>query len=79
MNTNTTSAPSATVVLGEAVAVALEARVDTTENPLAEVMRCSEEDFPLVAVSGFAVATCEQPSWSCSMSPRVTATRSSKS
>ena len=35
--------------------------------------------FPLADVSVFAAATCERPSWSCSMSHPATATKSSKS
>jgi hypothetical protein len=78
VNTSTKSAPSETVILAEAVAVAVEAPVDTAEVPSVEVTRCSEVDFPLAAVSGFAVATFERPSWFCSTSPLATATRSSR-
>lgn len=67
------------MVLGEKVADAAGAQVDTAEDLLVEATKCSEADFRLAAVSDFAAATYERPSWSCSMKNRATATRSSRS
>jgi hypothetical protein len=78
MKTDTRSALSVIVVLEEADAVAFEAPVDTAD-PSVEATRCSEADFRPVAVSDFAEVTFERPSWSCSMSHRAMAIKSSKS
>jgi hypothetical protein len=78
MNTITVSVPNATVVPEEAVADAVVVPVDTAEAHSVEAMRCSEADSR-ADVSVFVVVTCERPSWSCSMSHPVMATKSSKS
>jgi hypothetical protein len=67
------------VVLGERDADAAGALVDTAVDLLVEATTCSEADSHLAAVSDFAGATFERPSWSCSMKYHATDIRSSKS